>query len=238
MEHYFRGQINFEQNWEHLNKRECNIPGPFIIITIICIISVIIVVVFMFIPRFLSAIQWPLHIFIAVLFVLRCLLYSIWDMILISIALNNSFLKKNTFPVFHVRKWVRKLFPVSCRCKYWGCSLPTFKREMNYEINEITFIPQQSQNPPQRKRTPSSNSLNGSIKANWYNNINLLGSKNVKRKPWNRFLGSNDPHNFLPAGHICGRGKEILHGSIWGGFLCNSFSRSLLRGVGKHVGPN
>lgn len=187
-----------------------------IIFIITLIIVVVVVIVLLFIPRFLSAIQWPSDIFIAVLFVLRCL-YSIWGMILTSIALNNYFFKNNTLPVFHVRKWEGENYFLLVAVENTD-SLPTFKREMNYKINEITFIPQQSQNPPQRKRSRSSNSLNGSIKSNWYNNINLLGSKNAKRKPWNRFLGSNDPHNFLPAGHICGRGKEIFHGTIWGGF--------------------
>lgn len=129
MEHYFIGQINFEQNWEHLNKRECNIPGPFIIITIICIISVIIVVVFMFIPRFLSAIQWPLHIFIAVLFVLRCLLYSIWDMILISIALNNSFFKKNTFPFSTWENEWENYFLLVARANTEAVLFPLLKEE-------------------------------------------------------------------------------------------------------------
>lgn len=99
-----------------------------------------------------------------------------------------------------------------------------------------------AQNPFQEEKKP--NSVIGSIKENWYNNIPSLGSKNAQRKLWHFFFllfffGLMTPTIFSHPDSFAGEGRKYYMGPFEDGFsFWNSFSRSLLRGVWKHVGLN
>lgn len=60
----------------------------------------------------------------------------------------------------------------------------------------------------------------------------------LKENPGTGFGGLMTPTIFSQPDTFADEGRKYYMGPSEEGFLCNSFSRSLLRGVGKHVGPN